>query len=274
VPDPAESGTYDTHAIVGVFDRAAPQYDSVIPFFASFGRRLVEHARLRPGESVLDVGCGRGASLFPAAERVGPSGRVLGVDLSEAMVTLLSGEIEQRDMTNVSVRRMDAEALDVEPGSFDVGISNFVLHLVAHPEKAAASLFRALRPGGRCAVSVPAGGSSSWDFLFPLLRTYGPRATRPMAIPFRSDFDLVATLASAGFETAPPEVEQMEFHFADENAWWSWAWSHGMRGLFELLPADDLEDLRRELFAELAARKTSDGIPMGQKGQYVTATKP
>lgn len=63
--------TDEAHAIAAVFGRAAAAYDSVIPFFARFGERLVERAGIQPGDRVLDVGCGRGAALFPAAERTG-----------------------------------------------------------------------------------------------------------------------------------------------------------------------------------------------------------
>jgi O-methyltransferase/aklanonic acid methyltransferase len=86
VPGPTDYGAED---VAAVFGRAADVYDSVIPFFERFGARLVEVADLRPGESVLDVGAGRGATLLPAARAVGPEGRALGVDLSEEMVTLL-----------------------------------------------------------------------------------------------------------------------------------------------------------------------------------------
>ena len=69
--------TYDPGAIAAVFGRAAATHDTVIPFFAAFGARPVDLAALRPGEAVLDVGCGRGATLLPAAElaaRTTPSG--------------------------------------------------------------------------------------------------------------------------------------------------------------------------------------------------------
>jgi len=76
--------------IVGVFGRAASTYDRIGPqVFAHFGQRLVERAQLAPGAAVLDVVAGRGAVLFPAAQQVGPAGRVTGIDLSAAMVIAL-----------------------------------------------------------------------------------------------------------------------------------------------------------------------------------------
>src|SRR5579871_2774492 len=83
--------------MAGVFNRAAATYGQVGPgYFAYFGRRLIEQVGLAPGMRGLDVGTGRGAVLFPAAQAVGPSGSVLGIDLSEEMVRATNAEIEQR----------------------------------------------------------------------------------------------------------------------------------------------------------------------------------
>jgi ubiquinone/menaquinone biosynthesis C-methylase UbiE len=265
---------YDAEEIAAVFGRAAATYDSVVPFFRRFGARLVELAELRRGDSVLDVGAGRGATLIPAAERVGPSGRVLGVDLSEEMVALLRAEIDQRGLANASVQRMDAEALEVEAGSFDVAASSFVLHLLPRPEAAIAELRRALRPGGRCAASVPTGAGQHWDFLRRLFRDFGPRAIRAMPMPVRPNFDLTPLLASGGFEVLNSVEEQMDFVFPDEQAWWDWAWSHGLRAMLELLSPSDLEELRRLALTEVAALRTSLGIPLVQSAMFVIARKP
>ena len=70
-----------------LWDRIAPSFDRVGPrFFSDTGRRLVELARVDEGAALLDVAMGRGAILFPAAEKVGPDGRVIGIDLSPVMV--------------------------------------------------------------------------------------------------------------------------------------------------------------------------------------------
>ena len=265
--------SYDPHEIAGVFGRAAATYDTVIPFFAEFGARLVDLAALQPGESVLDVGCGRGATLLPAAERVGPRGRVLGVDLSEEMVALLEDDIATRGLSQAEVRRMDAQALEVAPERFDVVMAGFVLHLLAEPEQGAASIAGALRRGGRCVAAVPIGSGPQWKFMARIFGEYAKRVVRPVPVPFRLDFDLPATLTAAGLHVTTTTTEEVDFVFADEQVWWDWGWTQGVRGFFEALSPADLEALRREMFAELAALKTAEGIRAGQTAVFVVAEK-
>lgn len=264
---------YAAEDVAAVFGRSAAVYDTVIPFFARIGARLVELAEVGEGESVLDVGAGRGATLLPAAEQVGPNGRVLGIDLSEEMVAALELEAERRGLTNAVARRMNAEALELEAESFDVALSNFVLHLLPHPDDAAAELRRVLRPGGRVAASVPTGAGPHWEFLGRLFRRFRARAPRCVPMPFRPAFDLDSVLGSASLTVLFTREEQIEFVFADEQEWWEWAWSHGMRALFEALPDSDLEELRQEAFTELAALRTADGVPLVQAARFVVAQK-
>ena len=268
-----EAMTYDAEEVAALFGRAAPTYDSVIPFFTSFGSRLVETADLTPGARVLDVGCGRGATLLPASVAVGITGRVVGVDLSAEMVALLADELEAAGIDNATVRRDNAQSLDIDDGSFDVVLSQMVLHLVPDPPGAAAEFLRVLVPGGRCVTSVPSG-APGWEFLGEILGTYGPRAVGPMTVPFRPDFDLRAVMVEGGFEIVGDEQVEIRFHFPDEQGWWDWGWSNGVRALYEILSPDDLEDLRKDAFERLAAIRTPEGIPLDQRVRLVTGVRP
>src|SRR5688572_1381792 len=86
--------------------------------FAHFGQRLVAELGVEPGQRVLDVATGRGAVFFPAAERVGAAGEVVGVDLAESMVRATNEEAERRGL-GTPVRIMDAEQLDFPDAGFD-----------------------------------------------------------------------------------------------------------------------------------------------------------
>ena len=110
-------------------------------------------AAIRPGMTVLDLGSGAGFDAFLAAERVGPTGRVLGVDMTEEMLALARKNAAARGASNVEFRLGRLEALPVEDGSVDLVISNCVINLV--PDKAAvfAEVARVLKPEGTISVS-------------------------------------------------------------------------------------------------------------------------
>src|SRR5215472_11226069 len=107
--------------VVGLFSRAAPTYDRIGPqVFAHFGERLIELTRPAPDAAVLDVATGRGAVLLPAARQVGPGGRVIGIDLSSAMVREIEADIRSAGLSrHIETRQMDAEHLDFPDASFD-----------------------------------------------------------------------------------------------------------------------------------------------------------
>jgi len=110
-------------------------------------------AGIQPGETVLDLGSGAGFDAFLAAARVGPTGRVIGVDMTPEMVAQAQANAAKGDYANVEFRLGDIESMPVESHSVDLVISNCVLNLVPDKAKAFAEIVRVLRPGGRVAVS-------------------------------------------------------------------------------------------------------------------------
>ena len=110
-------------------------------------------ASIRPGMTVLDLGSGAGFDAFLAAERVGPGGRVIGVDMTDEMLALARKNAVARGATNVEFRRGRLEALPVDDGSVDLVISNCVINLVPDKAAAFAEIARVLAPGGAVSIS-------------------------------------------------------------------------------------------------------------------------
>ncbi|MDX1613312.1 MAG: arsenite methyltransferase [Candidatus Promineifilaceae bacterium] len=110
-------------------------------------------AELNPGETVLDLGSGAGIDCFLAAERVGTQGRVIGVDMTAAMLAQAEKNRQEAGLENVSFRQGQIEALPLDDATVDVVISNCVINLSPDKEAVLAEAFRVLRPGGRLAVA-------------------------------------------------------------------------------------------------------------------------
>ena len=110
-------------------------------------------ADLRPGETVLDLGAGAGADVLISARRVGPTGRVIGVDMTEEMLSLARKHAAEAGVDNVEFLHGYLEELPLPDASVDVVISNCVINLAADKNDVLAEAARVLRPGGRLAIS-------------------------------------------------------------------------------------------------------------------------
>jgi SAM-dependent methyltransferase len=176
--------------------------ENVLAVGRSHGRAALEAARIAPGERVLDVGCGTGPMTITMADLVGPTGSVVGLDISSLLLEEARRRAAGRD--NVSFVCADAQTADLEP-TFDVVYSQFGVMFFEDPCVAFRNLRSALVPGGRLAfacwqsflanawMSVPAMGAMS---IFPTTPP-APNAPGPFAL---GDTDRIRSLlADAGF---------------------------------------------------------------------------
>ncbi len=175
----------------------------------------MDAAALAPGARVIDVGCGCGQSALEIAERVGPTGSVLGVDLSTPMLEQARARARAAGLAHIRFDEADAQTHAFGTGAYDVVYSRFGVMFFADPDAAFGNLRRALRPGGRLAfvcwrtlpenpwMAVPLGAALQH---LPPLPIPAPGAPGPFAF---ADAERVrGILTRAGF--AEPRFEQVD----------------------------------------------------------------
>ncbi len=173
---------------------------------APVAEALIAHASVRPGEVVLDVGCGYGVTALALAQAVGPSGRVIGLDVSAPMLQLARARSD--GIANVEWVEADAAAHAFAPASVDLVFSRFGLMFFGDPAAAFANLRRALRPDGRLVfacwrtaeenpwIQIPAKAVSAHVTLPPR-----PGPEDPGMLSFGDPARVARILAQAGFGT-------------------------------------------------------------------------
>jgi len=266
-------GVAEGEWLAGVFDRAAATYDEVAGgYHRHFGERLVERAGVQEGHRLLDVACGRGAALVPAARAVGTTGSVQGGDLSPAMAELAREALQAAGLMG-TVEVQDAQDLGVDAGSFDRVLCAFGLFFLPRPAVAVSGFRRALRPRGLLAVSTWGEEDPRWAWEDELLADLDVER-RAIVEPFDDDASLRSLLEGAGFTDVEVTAEQHDVVLADADEWWAWKWSYSLRGLLEQLPSERAEQIRRDAQPHLDRMRASGGLGLTLTALIATAVAP
>lgn len=112
-----------------------------------------EFAKIKSGDTVIDLGSGAGNDAFVARKMTGEKGKVIGIDFTEAMITRARDNAEKLALNNVEFRQGDIEDMPVTSNKADVIVSNCVLNLVPNKHKVFSEVFRVLKPGGHFSIS-------------------------------------------------------------------------------------------------------------------------
>jgi arsenite methyltransferase len=161
-------------------------------------------AQLNPGETVLDLGSGGGIDVLLSARRVGPAGKVYGLDMTDEMLALARENQKKAGVENVEFLKGEIERIPLPDNSVDVIISNCVINLSADKDRVLGEAFRVLKPGGRFAVSdVVVRGEVPEEIRKSMLLWVGCIAGA------LSDHDYTSKLAKAGFENIQLEPTRL-----------------------------------------------------------------
>jgi ubiquinone/menaquinone biosynthesis C-methylase UbiE len=242
-------------------------YDEVLVprLFVPWARLLLDELALRPGETVLDLACGPGSVTILAAERVGPCGRVSGLDLSPAMLELARAKDPPPGAPPIEYREAPADELPFADSSFDVATCQQGLQFFPQRQAALAELRRVLRPGGRLGVAVwsEIGDSPLFAALYDALREVAgdELADRYRAGPWGlpGAEALADLLTDAGFTNVRIEQRTVQVVFEGGAAQFaSTLAASGIAAELEALEPEQKADLVR-VFAERAVPLAVDG---------------
>ncbi len=257
-----EATTAMALAAVHAFDEAAPRYDSSGAQFAGpIADRLVALAGLRPGDEVLDVGCGAGAVTIRSAHAVLPDGQVTGIDLSDAMLRRVMAEAAGRGLGNVRAYRGDASRPPLHPGTFDSVLASLVLYLLPDPRDALSSWLELLRPGGTVAFSWGVRPDPRWSPVFRAVDAYAKGADGFEAYVRRlgPPEAMAGLLADCGYTGISTTTETVPVHYTGPRQWWDASWAEAPRLAWQHIPDTDRPAARRDAFALLAGMREADG---------------
>ena len=273
----SEPGT-SKEAIARVFTRTSESHDTVgTPLFAHFGRLLVDQVGLRPADRVLDVAAGTGASLFPAAGRVGDAGHVIGVDFAAGMVDQLRARIAAQGVTNAEAQVADAEDLPFPDASFDAVLCGFALFFFPDAARALGEFRRVLRPNGRLAIATfSKEGSATFDRTWERISAHiaGPPPPSADHVEFDEPRQLRDALHGAGLVDVDVEESPLEVVLADVDAWWAWLWSFEFFESLERMDGETRDRFRASAAADFAALPGAPEIRMRMDVWPTTARKP
>ncbi len=265
--------------VTAAFDGLASRYDTERGgFFGPTSGLLVQVAGLRPGQAVLDVGCGAGACLFAAAAAVGPAGHVTGIDLAAGMLARAAATAARLGLANVTVEPGDAEDPAYPAASFDVVLASNVMFLLADPARAAGRYLELLRPGGVFAFSWNVAEDPDWVPVIAAVDAYaagggfGGFLHRP---PFDDAAAMEAMLRRGGYRDVSTRQQVAEVRYAGPDAWWAASWNQAPALFWEKIPEPELRAARARAGALLDPLRAPDGsLHRGLRFCYTRARAP
>jgi SAM-dependent methyltransferase len=229
---------------------------------------------------VLDIGCGNGATSRAAAKLAG-RGRVVGIDLSEAMVSNARRSAKDHEINNVEFIHADAQIADLGLELFDLAISRTGAMFFADPVAAFSNIASALKPGGRITLLAwQPYEQNEWQYALAdalaMGRTFPkPEVSKPGPMGLADPDFTRHVLATAGFDEIDIEPLERRFSFGnDVDSAFAFIASLGFtKGALEPLSEEDRQIALNQLRASIAEHDESDGVWFGSAAWLISATR-
>lgn len=268
------------------WNRVAPaweKWDEKLSRNMSFvNHRLIADARLRPGNRVLDLGCGTGYPAILAAQAVGSQGSVVGLDLSEEMLAVARRKANALGLSNVEFHAEDATTLPFETASFDSVISRFCLMFLPEISLTVSEISRVLKPGAYLAAAVWSSPEKNpyirmpMDIIKKFVEIPVPAPDQPGIFRLARKGDLSGIAAKSGLrEIADEDISgESIFDSSDEYFESLMEMAAPLQPLFAKLSPEQKKAVKIEIKSAVDKYKRENGIAMPMTIRIVVARKP
>ncbi|MBU3144082.1 class I SAM-dependent methyltransferase [Clostridium sp. CF012] len=269
--------------LMNVWDKVAPTFGKIGPgYWQKFGSRLVELSRINKGEKILDIGVGRGASLFPAINKIGEEGYAVGIDASEVMVSETHKDIVKQKIYNAKVIKMNAQTLEFDENFFDNVICGFGMGYLLYSDSKLTEILRVLKKDGQVGFSI-------WEIQedqkwlteivnkFLLIGSSNQNNNKKSDLPkFDTANDVRKILENAGLRNVKVYKENADVIYTTKEQWWEEMCSNAVRAVFEgieELGDDKFKKFKVEVFNGLEKYKNIDGFQFNMPVIYAFGEK-
>jgi len=253
-------------------------YDGAL---ANYMADFMRQAAISPNDVVLDIGCGNGATTRAASQQAS-NGRVVGIDLSEVMVTNARKHAAEQDLNNIEFLHADAQVADLGLEVFDVAISRTGAMFFAEPVVAFSNIASALKAGGRLTLLAwQPYEQNEWQFALAdalaMGRTFPkPEVSKPGPMGLADSDFTRRVLTDSGFDAIDiqPIERQVSFGSDQESAFGFLTSLDFTKGALEPLTDEERQIALASLRVAISEREESDGVWFGSAAWLISATRP
>jgi ubiquinone/menaquinone biosynthesis C-methylase UbiE len=238
-------------------------------------QKLLQLANIKDGDKIIDIACGTGLVSFPAAKLAGQKGFVLANDISDKMVETGTSLAKERNLSNISFQRMDAEHLDVEDDSFNIALCALGLMYFPDPLRAMKEMHRSLKPGGHAVVAVWGQRKNcGWAEVFEIVDRRVASEVCPMFFNLGNERTLQQYMIAGGFKNISAERINTFLKYSSGEEACGAAFLGGPVALAYSKFSDDVKkEVYKEYIESIRSFKVTDGYHVPGEFMVVTGFK-
>ncbi|MCG8698877.1 MAG: methyltransferase domain-containing protein [Bacteroidales bacterium] len=257
------------------FNTVAKDYEKEqLRFFADSSIKLVEHIPFRGDENVLDVATGTGITAVAMAEKL-TNGKVIGIDMSEKMLSVAISKKKELGIGNIEFLKMDMENMLFSGYSFHLVTCSYGVFFVEEIKELIESFYRVLKENGKCYITTfdEDAFKPLMDFFIRDIGAYKINVSKPDEKWLNTPKACASMFESAGFKEVNTKLVDLSYYLESVDDWWQILMSAGHRGYIEQLDDKSREEFKKEHLGNIKTLLTDKGILLNVKAIFTEGEK-